>query len=64
MGHDLNYHWQVFGPVDAATLKLTPDFEASWRQVDVRTLGWPHDLRENKLAVLCLRCLAEQGGRT
>jgi hypothetical protein len=32
--------------------------EASWRPVDVRTLGWPHDLRPEKLAVLCLRCLA------
>ncbi len=35
--------------------------EASWRVVDVRTLGWPHDLRVAKLAVLCLRCWA---GRT
>lgn len=34
--------------------------EASWRQVDVRTLGWPHDLRPEKLAVLCLRCYAER----
>lgn len=32
--------------------------EASWRQVDVRTLGWPHDLRTDHLAVLCLRCWA------
>lgn len=32
--------------------------EASWRPVDVRTLGWPHDLRPEKLAVLCLRCWA------
>lgn len=35
-------------------------YEASWRQVDVRTLGWPHDLRPEKLAVLCLRCWAER----
>lgn len=34
--------------------------EASWRQVDVRTLGWPHDLRPEKLAVLCLRCCADR----
>lgn len=34
--------------------------EASWRAVDVRTLGWPHDLRPEKLAVLCLRCFAER----
>lgn len=34
------------------------EVEASWRQVDVRTLGWPHDLRPEKLAVLCLRCWA------
>lgn len=32
--------------------------EASWRAVDVRTLGWQHDLRPEKLAVLCLRCWA------
>lgn len=32
--------------------------EASWRQVDVRTLGWPHDLRPERLAILCLRCWA------
>lgn len=32
--------------------------EASWRPVDVRTLGWPHDLRPERLAVLCLRCWA------
>jgi hypothetical protein len=35
--------------------------EASWRQVDVRMLGWPHDLRPEKLAVLCLRCWASRG---
>lgn len=34
--------------------------EASWRQVDIRCLGWPHDLRPEKLAVLCLRCFAER----
>lgn len=34
--------------------------DASWRPVDVRTLGWPHDLRPEKLAVLCLRCWAER----
>jgi hypothetical protein len=34
--------------------------EASWRAVDVRTLGWPHDLRPEKLAILCLRCWAER----
>jgi hypothetical protein len=33
---------------------------ASWRQVDVRTLGWLHDLRPEKLAVLCIRCWAER----
>jgi hypothetical protein len=32
--------------------------EASWRAVDVRTLSWPHDLRPERLAVLCLRCWA------
>lgn len=34
--------------------------EASWRSVDVRTFGWPHDLRPEKLAVLCIRCYAER----
>lgn len=34
------------------------EVEASWRGVDVRTLGWPHDLRPQMLALLCLRCLA------
>lgn len=32
------------------------EFEASWREVGARTLSWPHDLRPEKLAVLCLRC--------
>lgn len=34
--------------------------EASWRPVDVRTLSWPHDLRPEHLAILCLRCWAER----
>ena len=38
----------------------TPTYKASWRQVDVRTLGWPHDLRPERLAILCLRCWAER----
>lgn len=39
-------------------------YEASWRQVDVRTLGWVMDLRPEKLAVLCLRCAAERERRS
>jgi hypothetical protein len=35
--------------------------EASWRQVDVRTLGWAFDLRPESLAVLCTRCWADRG---
>jgi hypothetical protein len=31
--------------------------EASWRPVDVRTLGWP---QPERLAVLCLRCYADR----
>jgi hypothetical protein len=31
---------------------------ASWRVVDVRPRGWAHDLRPERLAVLCSRCLA------
>ena len=34
--------------------------EASWRPVDVRRLSWDHDLRRSQLAVLCLRCFANQ----
>lgn len=44
---------------------INPDYgpvEAVWRAVDVRTLGWPHDLRPEKLAVLCLRCYAARIG--
>lgn len=36
------------------------ELEASWRDVDLRTLGWPHDLRPEKLTVLCRRCWAER----
>lgn len=40
-------------------LTITPGtVEASWRPVDIRTLGWAHDLRPERLAVLCLRCFA------
>lgn len=39
-------------------LKEADPVEASWRPVDVRTLGWPHDLRPERLAILCLRCWA------
>jgi hypothetical protein len=44
---------------DVSQVALTYPREASWRPVDVRVLGWPHDLRPEKLAVLCLRCFAE-----
>jgi hypothetical protein len=63
--------WMHFGPdVDAEawarqaapTIAAGIAVEASWRAVDVRTLGWPHDLRPEKLAVLCLRCWAERQG--
>jgi hypothetical protein len=39
---------------------ITKGFQASWRPVDVRTLGWPHDLRPERLAILCLRCWAKR----
>lgn len=38
------------------TLKECDELQASWRPVDVRRLSWPHDLRPENLAVLCLRC--------
>lgn len=34
--------------------------EASWREVDLRLLDWPHDLSPSSVAVLCLRCYAER----
>ena len=46
---------------DVGQWRLAPDAmeaEASWRPVDVRLLSWPHDLRLEHLAVLCLRCWA------
>jgi hypothetical protein len=43
-------------PLAATSLKVW----SSWRQVDVRTLGWAHDLRPENLTVLCLRCFAER----
>jgi hypothetical protein len=39
-------------------VKLGYMVEAAWRQVDVRLLGWPHDLSPWKLKVQCLRCYA------
>ena len=38
--------------------------EASWRPVDVRRLGWPCDLRPERLAILCLRCWAARSSPT
>lgn len=38
----------------------TPTFEALWRSVDARLLGWEHDLRPERLALLCLRCWTER----
>lgn len=49
--------------VDGAQAVLKLGLQASWRQVDVRCLGWPHDLRPEKLAILCLRCLATRTSR-
>lgn len=34
--------------------------EASWRIVEVRRLGHPHDLRPDHLALLCTRCWADR----
>ncbi len=63
VSHDGGQSWResVFdekGRDMLATFKQRAYFEASWRQVDVRTLGWPHDLRPEKLAIVCLRCWA------
>jgi hypothetical protein len=45
---------------EAFTIDGPSDVEASWRQVDVRCLDWPHDLRPESLSVLCLRCFVER----
>lgn len=50
----------AFAPFANAGDAAGSGWEASWRQVDVRTLGWPHDLRPEKLAVLCMRCWAKR----
>jgi hypothetical protein len=59
---NLNLRGETVGRVLAKAagygIKPLPTFQASWRAVDVRTLGWPHDLRTENLAVLCLRCFA------
>lgn len=51
--------WSEYGGVAYLT-SAGVAIEASWRLVDVRTLGWPHDLRPERLAILCLRCLADR----
>lgn len=58
---DLDKRWrQIADPATVADFRGWGAVEAAWRQVDVRTLGWPHDLRPEKLAVLCLRCWADR----
>ncbi len=55
--------WQEYTNIslpDALRAPGVKRIEASWRPVDVRTLGWPHDLRSERLAVLCLRCYAKR----
>ncbi len=56
-------HWDAYEDFTPDAREDTRDNgfgsgEASWRPVDVRSLGWSHDLRPEKLAVLCLRCWA------
>lgn len=56
-----NHHRVGDWGADIATRYEQPmAVEASWRGVDVRTIEGPHDLRVEKLAVLCLRCWAER----
>jgi ribosomal protein L40E len=45
--------------VDGQQALLGLPLEASWRQVAVRTLGWPMDLSLNNLKILCTRCYAD-----
>lgn len=54
---------QVPADIEGRPLGLLADgncIEATWRPVDVRTLGWKHDLRPERLAILCLRCWAQR----
>lgn len=47
------------GPAAAQSVRLLLNgftVEASWRTVEVRTLGYPSDLRPERLAILCMRC--------
>lgn len=53
-------HVSHFEQTGGGLVALGHVIEASWRSVNVHTLGWPHDLRPEKLAVLCLRCYAER----
>lgn len=46
--------------VDGQQALLKLGLQASWRAIDVRFMGWPHDLRPERLALLCLRCYAER----
>lgn len=59
---DEPHTWMPEGPLEAVPtgkgVANGTTIEASWRPIDIRTLGWPHDLRPEKLAVLCLRCFA------
>jgi hypothetical protein len=53
--------------IDGSQALLKLGLQASWRLVDVRFMGWPHDLRPERLALLCLRCYVQhlegRGGR-
>lgn len=60
---DLTKTWEPL-TLDADALRAVvascAAVEASWRQVDIRRMGWPHDLRLERLSVLCTRCYAER----
>lgn len=60
MRKDGGHAWHPLARGERAEIAGGMIQEASWRPVDVRTLGWPHDLRPEKLVVLCLRCYAER----
>lgn len=51
--------WDEWEP-EGAQKTCDAIYRASWRPVDIRTLGWPHDLRPENLVVLCLRCYADR----
>ncbi|MET0601869.1 MAG: hypothetical protein ABW167_07755 [Baekduia sp.] len=54
--------WENVSPLGPIQAQAATDRAAwaSWREVDLRLLDWPHDLSRSSVAVLCLRCYVER----